>query len=70
MVLKLVGVAQSTCTRRVATVLFEKKIPFELVGVDFPKKEHKTPAYLAYQPFGQVPYIVRDLRPSRCSYFS
>jgi len=66
MVLKLHGSGQSTCTRRVGTVLHEYKIPFEMVEIDFAKGEHKSPEYLQKQPFGQVPYIVRSqlaLRP-------
>lgn len=58
-ILKLYGAAQATCTRRVGTVLHEAKVPFELVEVDIRGGEHKTPAYLAKQPFGQIPYIVR-----------
>ncbi|KAJ7315798.1 thioredoxin-like protein [Mycena albidolilacea] len=57
MVLKLFGMPMATCARRVATILVEKKVPFEFVLVDFSKAEHKSPAYLASQPFGQVPYI-------------
>ncbi|KAK7462166.1 hypothetical protein VKT23_007769 [Stygiomarasmius scandens] len=60
MVLKLHGSPTSTCSRRVATVLFEKKIPFELVLVDMAKGEHKSAAHLENQPFGQVPYIDDD----------
>ncbi|KAI0739292.1 thioredoxin-like protein, partial [Irpex lacteus] len=60
MVLKLVGNPLSTCTRRVATILKEKKVPYEFVSIDFAKGEHKSPAFLAKQPFGQVPYIVED----------
>jgi glutathione S-transferase len=59
MALKLYGTARSTCTRRVALVLHEKKVPFELVEVDLGKGENKSPEYLKKQPFGQVPYIVR-----------
>jgi glutathione S-transferase len=59
MVLKLYGSSQSTCTRRVAAVLHEKKVPFQFVAVDLMKGEHKAPSFLAKQPFGQVPYIVR-----------
>ena len=58
MVLKLYGSAKATCTRRVATVLVEKKVPFEFYEVDWANKEHKSPAYLEKQPFGQVPYLV------------
>lgn len=49
----------STCVRRVAVVLREKDVPYELVPVDLMKGEHKSPAFLEKQPFGQVPYIVR-----------
>jgi glutathione S-transferase len=51
--------AISTCTRRVATVLLEKKVPFQFIPVDAAKAEHKSAAHLEKQPFGQVPYIVR-----------
>jgi len=60
MVLKLFGMPMSTCTRRVAVVLVEKKVPFEFVPVDGAKAEHKSAAYLEKQPFGQVPYIDDD----------
>jgi len=60
MVLKLHGGPMSTCTRRVATVLVEKKVPFEFVAVDISKQEHKSAAFLENQPFGQVPYIDDD----------
>ena len=57
MVLKLHGYAFSTCTARVATVLREYNIPFELIEVDLSKAEHKSEAFMKIQPFGQVPYI-------------
>ncbi|KAJ6526012.1 thioredoxin-like protein [Mycena capillaripes] len=60
MVLKLHGAPYSPCTRRVAIVLHEKKIPFDLILVDMQKREHKSASVLAYQPFGQVPYIDDD----------
>ncbi|RDB29481.1 hypothetical protein Hypma_014953 [Hypsizygus marmoreus] len=60
MVLKLHGSPLSTCTKRVATVLIEKKVPFELIEVNLSAGEHKTPEYLKKQPFGQVPYIDDD----------
>ncbi|GJE94999.1 glutathione S-transferase [Phanerochaete sordida] len=60
MVLKLHGSPISTCTKRVAAVLHEKHVPFELVPVDFAKGEHKSAAHRAKQPFGQVPYIDDD----------
>jgi len=54
----IVGVAMSTCTRRVLTVLEEIKIPYTLQPVDFAKGEHKTPEYLQkHQPFGVIPAL-------------
>ncbi|KAH9942866.1 glutathione transferase [Amylocystis lapponica] len=44
MVLTLYGYPYSTCTRR-------------LVPIDMTKGEHKAAAFVAHQPFGQVPYI-------------
>ena len=60
MVLKLHGNPNSTCTKRVVTVLTELNIPYELVVVDFAKGEHKAPAFTAVQPWGQVPYLDDD----------
>ncbi|PPQ98158.1 hypothetical protein CVT26_003204 [Gymnopilus dilepis] len=60
MVLKLYGSPFSTCTKRVAVVLHEKQVPFELIPVDYAKGEHKTPEFLDKQPFGQMPYIDDD----------
>jgi len=60
MVLKLYGFPYSTCTARVATVLHEKKIPYELVVIDLAKGAQKSPEFVAVQPFGQVPYIDDD----------
>ncbi|KAF7343258.1 Glutathione S-transferase [Mycena venus] len=59
-ILKLYGYPKSTGTRRAATVLYESKVPFEFIVVDFFKGEHKTPEYLEKQPFGQIPYIDDD----------
>ncbi|KAJ6577052.1 glutathione S-transferase [Mycena vulgaris] len=50
----------STCTLRVAVVLAEKKVLYEFVAIDLSKGEHKSPAFLAAQPFGQVPYLDDD----------
>jgi glutathione S-transferase len=60
MVLKLYGSPVSTCTKRVAAVLHEKRVPFEFVPVDLTKGEHKITAFTAHQPFGQVPYVDDD----------
>jgi glutathione S-transferase len=59
MVLTLFGSPMSTCTKRVAMVLHETNTPFKFVHVDLMKGGHKAPGYVAQQPFGQVPYIVR-----------
>ena len=70
MVLKLYGSPSSGAVRLVAFVLREKIVPFELVPIDFSKKEQKTPEYLEKQPFGQVPYIVCGaprLYPTQCT---
>ena len=60
MVLKLYGFPMSTCTRRVAVVLKEKNVPYELIVVDLSKGAQKAPEYMEKQPFGQVPYIDDD----------
>jgi glutathione S-transferase len=40
--------------------LKETKTPYELVVVDFATGEHKQPAHVARQPFGQVPALDDD----------
>ncbi|KAF8896017.1 glutathione S-transferase [Infundibulicybe gibba] len=57
MILKLHGFPISNCTRRVAIVLHEKRVPFVLVPVDLTTKQQKTPEYMKFHPFGLVPYI-------------
>lgn len=47
----------STCTRKVLTTLVENGTSHEFVLVDLMKGEHKQPAHLARQPFGQVPAL-------------
>lgn len=64
MVLTLYGNAMSTCTRRVATVAKIAGVDFKFVEIDFAKGEHKSPAFIEKQPFGQVPYIVGILKES------
>ncbi|KAF7324912.1 Glutathione S-transferase [Mycena kentingensis (nom. inval.)] len=71
MVLKLFGATgRAGGTVLVATVLAEKKIPYEFVAVDMRNKEHKSEAHMEKQPFGQVPYIDDILYESRaiCRY--
>jgi glutathione S-transferase len=61
MVLKLFGKSVAGVVRLVACILCEKKVPYEFVHIDFSKNEHKSAEHLEKQPFGQVPYIVRDV---------
>jgi len=60
MAFKLHGHPRSVCTRRVALVAKERNIPYEFVPIDLATGEHKRPAHLEHQPFGQVPYITQD----------
>ena len=58
--IKLFGNPLSTCTRKVLCTLHETNTPFEFTVIDFTTGEHKQPAHLARQPFGQVPAIDDD----------
>jgi glutathione S-transferase len=58
--IKLFGNPMSTCTRKVLTTLHETNTPFEMNVIDFGTGEHKQPAHMARQPFGQVPAIDDD----------
>jgi len=57
MAIKLYGMKISTCYRRVAAVLYEKNLDFELVEVNIMKGEQKSPGHLAKQPFGKIPVL-------------
>ncbi|VVA17144.1 PREDICTED: glutathione [Prunus dulcis] len=57
MALKLHGLPLSTCTGRVLTIFHEKSLDFELVPVNLPAGEHKQPAFLTKNPFGQIPVL-------------
>lgn len=61
MVVKLYGAAQSTATKRAAVVLLEKGVPFEFIALDTANLEHKSPEYIAKQPFGQMPLLVSNV---------
>jgi len=50
----------STYARRVRIALIEKGIPAELVEVDMPARAHRSPAYLALNPYGRVPTLEED----------
>jgi len=58
MVLKLHANPQSTCGRRVALILHEKQVPYELVEAQW--TDVKQDDWLKNQPFGQMPYIDDD----------
>jgi glutathione S-transferase len=60
MTLKIHGHPQSTSTRRVLLVLKEKKIPYELVSIDWAVGEHRQPEWLQFHPFAEIPYINDD----------
>ncbi|KAG6850566.1 hypothetical protein H0H93_011765 [Arthromyces matolae] len=60
MVLKLYASPKSTCSRRVAAVLHEKQVPFELIPIDRTAGENRSEEYLKKNPFGQVPCIDDD----------
>jgi len=60
MTLKLYGYPASSSARIVAMTLVEKKVPFEFVTVAMEVGEHKSPAFLEKQPFGQIPIIDDD----------
>lgn len=72
MVLKVYGFPISIATKRVTLILRELNVPYEFIFVDFPAGAHKSPEYIEYQPFGEVPYIVRrssSLRSMDCCFF-
>jgi glutathione S-transferase len=58
MVLKIYGTYRSPPTCLVVFIAREKGVPFEFIFINMPNGEHKHPAFLEKQPFGQVPYIV------------
>ncbi|KAF8217820.1 hypothetical protein K438DRAFT_1557221, partial [Mycena galopus ATCC 62051] len=51
--------------RRNCCAVAEKEIPFEHVATNLARKDHEAPEFLAMNPLGLVPAIVRSLRPSR-----
>ncbi|KAF5345702.1 hypothetical protein D9758_013049 [Tetrapyrgos nigripes] len=61
MTLKIYGYHNSTCSKRVAVVLYSKKIPHEFIPVDIvTAKENRSAEFLEKQPFGQVPILEDD----------
>eukprot|EP01111_Echinosteliopsis_oligospora_P012410 TRINITY_DN423_c0_g1_i1.p1 TRINITY_DN423_c0_g1~~TRINITY_DN423_c0_g1_i1.p1 ORF type:complete len:215 (+),score=63.64 TRINITY_DN423_c0_g1_i1:125-769(+) len=55
---KIHGMKMSTCVQRSLVTAATHGKTFTLVNVDLMKGEHKQPAHLALQPFGQVPVYV------------
>ncbi|SFM97108.1 glutathione S-transferase family protein [Variovorax sp. OV329] len=56
--LQLHRFALSGHAHRVHLALGLMGLPYELIDVDLPKGEHKTPEFLKMHPFGQVPVLV------------
>ncbi len=50
----------STFSQRVRIALDEKGIEAELVSLDFLKREHRAPGYLAKNPYHRVPTLEHD----------
>ena len=44
--------------RMVHWLLEELGVPYDMKVLDFDRREHKTPSYLAINPMGKVPAIV------------
>lgn len=55
--IRLHGFSISGHSHRVELMLSLLKLPYEVVQVDLPNKAHKQPAFLAMNPFGQIPVI-------------
>lgn len=55
--IRLYRYALSGHAHRVQLMLSLLQLPCELIDVDLPAGAHKTPAFLARNPFGQVPVI-------------
>lgn len=56
--MKLYMHPMSTFSRRVRMQLHEKGLSLDEVTVDMAKREHKSAAYLALNPYGRVPTLV------------
>lgn len=52
--------AAKTCAIGIHVLLEEIGKPYDLRVVDFSKKEQKSPEYLAMNPKGKVPALIRD----------
>jgi len=61
--LELLNNPISTCSQKVRLTLHEKGLAFTDTKIDFRKKEHLTPQYLALNPDGVVPTLLHDGAP-------
>jgi glutathione S-transferase len=57
---KLYGLKQAPNPRRVKIFLAEKKIAIPLEELDIETRQHRTPAFLAKNPLGQLPVLELD----------
>ena len=57
MAIRLYDYPSSPNCKRVKVVLEEKKLPYETVHVELPKREQKRPEFLKLNPYGKVPVI-------------
>lgn len=58
--LELLNNPISTCSQKVRLTLHEKGLVFTDTTIDFRRKEHLTPEYLAINPDGVVPSLIHD----------
>ena len=56
-VIKLHGFPLSGHSHRIELFLSLLSLPFENIRIDLPARAHKTPTFLAMNPFGQVPVL-------------
>ena len=61
--LELLNNPISTCSQKVRLTLHEKGLEFTDTKLDFRKKDHLTPEYLAINPDGVVPSLLHDGQP-------
>lgn len=60
MSIQLLGFPLSGHSHRAQLALSLMGLPYEFTTVDLPHRAHKTPEFLALNPFGQVPILVDD----------
>lgn len=60
MVVKVYGIIISVPTQVVLLTLKQLGVPYEFIVINGAEKEHKSPAYMAKHPFGQIPLLEDD----------